>query len=194
MLTDQDKDKRESLGHKLLHSRAGCFGIVVATILILMLAAVLTVPSKETMTRRVNRAITICLTDNPRADNWDEALRNLSLIFDDDSTAIKVNKDVYEYVVKYNKVKVVRNTFTSEAIIVNNQFPNGTRVAIGVFGMVIPTINTHDLLMDFGEMRKEIGQQIIELKLESAPRPELNSVGLFNDSTDEYLDAGEEYR
>lgn len=181
MITDEDKYQREGFIHQLLHSCAGRLFIVGAIIGIILLTAALTVPSEETMTKNVNRAIAICLTESNDADKLDEAFRNVTMIFDDNSDSAKVDKVVMEFVKKYNRVKVKKNTFTSEAVIYNTQFPMGKSIAIGVFGMVIPTINNADLLKDFGVMRKEIGKKILELKLESAPEPELNSVGLTAD-------------
>lgn len=183
MLTDNDKYQNEGFFNQLMHSCAGRLIIVGAVIGIILLIAAFTIPSEETMTKKVNRAIAICLTENNNADKLDEAFRNATMIFDDESDSTKVDRVLMNFVNKYNKVKVEKHTFSAEAVIYNAQFPTGKSIAIGLFGMVIPTINNGDLLKDFGVMRKEIGQKILELRLESGPTvPELNSVGLTADS------------
>ena len=173
MLTDNDKYQNEGFFNQLIHSCAGRLIIVGAVIGIILLIAAFTIPSEETMTKKVNRAIAICLKEN----------KNATMIFDDESNSTKVDRVLMNFVNKYNKVKVEKHTFSAEAVIYNAQFPTGKSIAIGLFGMVIPTINNGDLLKDFGVMRKEIGQKILELRLESGPTvPELNSVGLTADS------------
>ena len=44
----------------------------------------------------------------------------------------------------------------------NNAIPNGKRVGLGVFGLVIPMLDYSDFIMRTGPIRKEYNQRIIQ--------------------------------
>jgi len=55
-----------------------------------------------------------------------------------------------------------RHTFYATARLVNNMHPEGVRVGVGVFGLIIPTVIYKDILLDVGPVHKGYNQKIIQ--------------------------------
>ena len=68
---------------------------------------------------------------------------------------------------KYNRVEIYHHTFFSTSYIISNFNSSGARAAIGVFGMVIPTVNFGDFILRNGPVRKEYNQRIIRQTITS---------------------------
>ena len=99
-----------------------------------------------------------------KGDVVDDYVRNLAFIFTTaDSTAIP--KDVLDAYYKYNRLESYRHTFYSTSYIYNNMHPEGTRIGIGIFGLIIPTVLYQDILLDVGPVHKgyeqKLNQQVI---------------------------------
>lgn len=154
--------KKESLGQMFIHSCLGQFIILVGVMVVLLIVAYFTVPTDKTMKARMAHGIRLCIEENAiaKSDKIDDAVRNMTAIFSTpdsvrDSIAIM---DFY----KYNRMEVYRHTFYSTVRVHNYMQAEGIRTGIGVFGMVIPTINFSDIILHVGPIRKEYNQQIIK--------------------------------
>ena len=77
-----------------------------------------------------------------------------------DST--EVNPELWETYKKLNRLEIYPHTFFKTARIINNIHPEGVRVGIGIFGIVIPTVKYSDLLMNTGAVRGDYNQKLIK--------------------------------
>ncbi len=137
------------------HSCFGKFVILAVFIGALMVLAIATVPSTEKMEREMADNIRQCIQENDsiQGDAIDDAIGNIGRIFTEaDSTAD--DKELMETFYKYNRVEIVRHTMYATARLYNNFRPEGVRVGIGMFGVVIPTVNFNDFLMRVGPVRR----------------------------------------
>ena len=58
-------------------------------------------------------------------------------------------------------MEIYHHPLYSTAYIFNNMHPEGVRIGVGVYGLVVPTLTFHDLLLDEGPMHKGYNQKII---------------------------------
>lgn len=155
-------NKKPSMAHSMVHS---CFGkmIILAVIFfVLLLVAYLTVPSDETMRYEMTDNIVQCVADNDsiKADGIDAFVNNIGYTFTyADSSQVK--SDVLATFNKYNKMEFYRHAFYSTAYVYNNFRPEGTRIGVGLFGLVIPTVKVSDLVLRVGPMHKGYDQKLI---------------------------------
>lgn len=155
-------NKKESIFHMFYHSCFGKFVILIGACLVLYIIAMLTVPSEQKMKDEMIDNIRQCIEANDSIKNdWiDDAVNNVGYIFTEaDST---VNKELMATFNKYNKLEIFRHTWYSTARIRNNFRTEGVRVGIGIFGVVIPTVNFNDFLMRVGPVRRDYDQKLIQ--------------------------------
>lgn len=155
-------NKQESVGQMFLNSCLGKCIIMAALVAVVLLIAHLTVPADDEMNSKISNDIRLCIEENAlaKSDKIDDVVRNATAIFAaPDSTA---DSTVMADFHKYNRIEVYRHTFYSTARIHNNLEIKGIRVGIGIFGMVIPTVNYGDLILQVGPVRKEYNRRIIE--------------------------------
>lgn len=146
-----------------------CLGrIVIAGVILLvaMLVAYFTAPKENDMNLEMTDNVMQCMEANSleKGDVVDDYVRNLTFIFTTaDSTAIP--KDVLDAYYKYNRLESYRHTFYSTSYIYNNMHPEGTRIGVGIFGLIIPTVLYQDILLDVGPVHKgyeqKLNQQVI---------------------------------
>jgi hypothetical protein len=72
------------------------------------------------------------------------------------------NKEIIENFEKYNKLEYYEHPFYATTLLHNNFKPDGIRVGIGIFGIVIPTVNFNDFLFRIGPMHKGYNQKILQ--------------------------------
>lgn len=134
---------------------------MVCVIAVLLLIAHLTVPSDQEVKDKVTHDIRLCIEENTiaRGDKIDDAVRNITAIFSNPDS-VSDNAAIEEFN-KYNNLEIYRHTFYSTARIHNYMKAGGIRAGIGIFGMVIPTVNFSDIILHVGPVRKEYNQQII---------------------------------
>ena len=147
-----------------------CMGRIVITGVILLVALLLayfTAPKESDMNLEMSDNIMQCLEVNSesKGDAVDDYVHNLAFIFTTaDSTMIP--KDVLDTYYKYNRLESYRHTFFSTSYIHNNMHPEGTRIGIGIFGIIIPTVLYEDILLEVGPVHKgyeqKLNQTIIE--------------------------------
>lgn len=146
-----------------------CLGrIIIAGVILLvaMLVAYFTAPKEDDMNMEMTDNIMQCLevnTDN-KGDVVDDIVHNLTFVFTTADTTM-IPKDLLETYYKHNRLESYRHTFFSTTYIHNNMHPEGTRVGVGVFGLIIPTVLYKDILLDVGPIHKgyeqKLNQQVI---------------------------------
>lgn len=154
---------KETIGHLFLHSCLGQLIIAGGIIGLLLLIARLTIPTDETINTRMTDSILRCIEENTRnkSDGIDDAVRNITDIFAT-TTETEDTLGVMDDFNKYNKLTIHHHTFYSTARLDNNRDMKGTRIGIGIFGMVIPTISYNDMILQVGPIHKEYNQPIIK--------------------------------
>ena len=141
-----------------------CLGrIIIAGVILLvaMLVAYFTAPKEDDMNMEMTDNIMQCLEVNSenKGDAVDDYVHNLAFVFTTaDSTMIP--KDILETYYKHNRLESYRHTFFSTTYIHNNMHPEGTRVGVGIFGIIIPTVLYQDILLDVGPVHKGYDQKL----------------------------------
>ena len=143
-----------------------CLGrIIIAGVILLvaMLVAYFTAPKEADMNLEMTDNIMQCLQENDsiKGDDIDDDVNNFGFIFTEADTT-QISEDVRKAYHMYNKLEVYRHTFYATTHLRNNLHPEGIRVGVGVFGLVIPTINYRDILLDVGPVHKGYNQRIIQ--------------------------------
>ena len=159
---NQNYKTNESVGKMFLHSCLGKFIIFAAILVVLFIIAVLTKPTDQEMRDEMNDNIMQCMemNDSIRGDQIDDFVHNIGFIFTSADTT-KVGKEWREVFDKYNRVEIYRHTFFTTAYVYNNILTEGSRVGIGAFGVVVPTMNFNDFLLRIGPMHKGYDQKLI---------------------------------
>ena len=160
----QDRGYRtnEPIRKAFMHSCLGKLVILGVFLLIALFVAYFTTPTEKEMLIEADDGIIECLiaNDSIKGDPIDDYVNNLgSIISVGDST--QVSEEVMKAYRMYNKLEAYRHTFYATARLVNNMHPEGVRVGIGMFGLIIPTVTYKDLLLDVGPVHKGYNQQII---------------------------------
>ena len=146
-----------------------CLGrIIIAGIILLvaLLIAYFTAPKEDDMNMEMTDNVMQCLEANSveKGDAVDDYVRNLAFIFTTADTTM-IPKDVLDAYYKYNRLESYRHTFYSTSYIHNNMHPEGTRIGVGIFGLIIPTVLYKDILLDVGLVHKgyeqKLNQQVI---------------------------------
>ena len=153
---------KETLAQQFYHTCLGKLIILAAFIGVLLVIAHFTVPDEETMMVEMEDNIRQCIeaNDSIKTDWIDDAINNIGYIF---TSADSIpNQEILDNFNKYNKMKYYRQTFYAKTLLHNNFKPEGIRVGIGVFGIVIPTVNFNDFLFRLGPMHKGYDQKPVQ--------------------------------
>lgn len=153
----------ETMTQAFSRSCLGKLLILAVVVVILLIIAYFTAPTEKEMREEINDDILQCMemNDSIRGDQIDDFVHNIGFIFTTaDST--KVGLEWREAFDKYNRLEINRHTFFTTAYIYNNILTEGSRVGIGVFGIVIPTMNFNDFLLRVGPMHKGYDQKLIK--------------------------------
>ena len=141
-----------------------CLGrIIIAGVIILvgLIVAYFTAPKESDMDAEMEDNLMQCLEVNEavKGDAVDDYVNNLTFIFTTADTAM-ISKEVLDTYHKYNRLESYRHTFFSTSYIHNNMHPEGTRVGVGIFGLIIPTVLYKDILLDVGPVHKGYEQKL----------------------------------
>ena len=141
-----------------------CMGrIIIAGVILLvaMLVAYFTAPKEDDMNMEMTDNIMQCLEVNSenKGDAVDDYVHNLAFVFTTADTTM-IPKDILETYYKHNRLESYRHTFFSTTYIHNNMHPEGTRVGVGIFGIIIPTVLYQDILLDVGPVHKGYDQKL----------------------------------
>jgi len=156
-------NKKQSLANEFTHSCLGKIIILAIVMFILSIVAIMTAPKEEVMIAYAEDNIRQCLQDNDsiKGDAIDDAVSNIGRTFTVADSTLD-NKEMVEACKKYNKIEAYRHTLYSTARIRNNRYPEGVRVGIGIFGLVISTICYDDLVLDLGPVRGKYNEPLIK--------------------------------
>jgi len=157
--------KRDSLFKEFRQSCLGRLIISVAILAILSLVAWLTKPSEETMRKEMGDNILewIQQNDSLNTDWIDDAVSNAGFTFTKADTVLTPeHKEMMAQFDKHNRLEYRDHTLFATMVIYNSFHIEGKRCGVGLFGLVIPTVNFNDFLLREGPMRKEYNQPIIK--------------------------------
>lgn len=146
--------------HAATHSCLGKLVILGVIVVVLLIIAYQTRPSVVTMQDEMMDNIVQCIQDNDslKTDKIDDAIHNVGYIFTRADSVI--DPSVIGAFHKYNRLESTEHSLYSTSRIYNNIHPSGVRVGIGLFGIVVPTVNYSDLLLRIGPIHKGYGTKI----------------------------------
>ena len=162
MYRDDNFKQKESVGQAFYHSCLGKLVILAIVIIILLLIAIFTKPSKTTMIAETTDGILECIENNDsiKGDKIDDYMSNFAHVFTTADTT-QINPDLMAGLRKYNRMEIHDHTFFRTAYIHNNVHPEGVRVAWGAYGLVLPTVTYSDLLLYIGKMHGDFNKAIL---------------------------------
>ena len=168
MQTNKSEYKKESLASEFMRSCLGKIIMLVAVILLLLLAAKMTIPSDESMMYGTLDGVCQCIEESHGVpgDKSDDIVRNGIATVSHETDSVKKDTILADFN-KFNRIEIYHHTFLSTAYIISNFNSRGARAAIGVFGLVIPTVNFNDFVLRNGPVRKEYNQRIIKQTITS---------------------------
>ena len=154
--------KNESPLQAFYHSCLGKLAILRGILILLFIVALMTKPTQEEMEMEMVDNILQCIqaNDSIQGDDIDDQVNNLNNVFSRADTA-KIHKDLLKSLKKNNRLEIYNHSFFRTAYILNNIYPQGVRVGIGMFGIVYPTVLYKDLLLNVGPMQKNYKDGII---------------------------------
>ena len=168
MQTNKSEYKKETLASEFMRSCLGKLLMLVAVILLLLLAAKMTIPSDESMMYGTLDGICQCIEESHGVpgDKSDDIVRNGIATVSHETDSLKKDTILADFN-KFNRIEIYHHPFFSTAYIISNFKSRGARAAIGVFGLVIPTVNFNDFVLRNGPVRKEYNQRIIKQTITS---------------------------
>ena len=144
------------------HSCLGRFVITAAVLGAVLFIAHITVPDRDTMIEEMEDNIRQCImaNDSIRTDGIDDAINNVGYTFTHADSTFDLS--LWETFLKYNRLEYHRHAFYATTRIVNNFHPDGIRSGIGIFSLVIPTVNYDDFILTVDSIHKGYGKELIK--------------------------------
>lgn len=166
--TNKSEYHKETLAAEIKKSCLAKVIMLVAVMLLLMLSAKLTIPSDEQMMYGTLDGVCQCIQDSHGVpgDKSDDIVRNGIATVNHETDSAKKDTILADFK-KFNRVEIYHHTFFSTAYIISNFNSRGARAAVGIFGLVIPTVNFNDFVLRNGPIRKEYNQRIIKQTITS---------------------------
>ena len=166
--TNKSEYHKETLAAEIKKSCLAKVIMLVAVMLLLMLSAKLTIPSDEQMMYGTLDGVCPCIQDSHGVpgDKSDDIVRNGIATVSHETDSAKKDTILADFK-KFNRVEIYHHTFFSTAYIISNFNSRGARAAVGIFGLVIPTVNFNDFVLRNGPIRKEYNQRIIKQTITS---------------------------
>ena len=160
---NRDVYKRETLFQQFYRSCLGKIIILTVVLAVLYVGGVMSVPSDETMRQATDAHVQQCIQDNQNTknDNLDEFFCNISRTFGTVDTTL-TNKESYQAFKSYNQLDVYRHASFATAYLRSNLHPQGIRVGVGIFGIVVSTVRYCDLVLDLGPARGNYNEKLIQ--------------------------------
>ncbi len=154
--------KRESAFRQFRRSCLGKLVMAIAFIALLLIIAWMTKPSEEKMRAEMldNIRQSIESRDSIEADWMDIVVSNVVHTFT--SADSLPNKERLELFNRYNKQEYYDNGFYSTVYVLHTLSSQEELAGIGIFGLVIPTVDFNKFLPREGPMHKEYGEQLIK--------------------------------
>jgi len=159
---NQNTYKKATVWQDFYHSCLGKIIILAIIIFVLFLLAIISKPSESMMRWQMTDNIHECIQDNDsiQQDQIDDYVGNLAHILTHADT-LQTDAEIWETYLELNRLEIYNHSFYRTARIINNVHPEGVRVGIGVFGIVIPTIKYSDLLLNTGRVRGNYNERLI---------------------------------
>lgn len=154
--------KKETVGQMFFNSCLGRLIIVFGILVAILFVAAISCPTAEEMNKEMLDNVRQCLAANDgiRGDRIDDTVNNIGYIFTDaDSLAAH---ELMEEFHKYNRMETYEHTFYTTTRLVHYRAPEGIRIGIGIFGMIIPTLVFDDMVLQEEPARKSYGGRIIK--------------------------------
>ena len=166
--TNKSEYHKETLAAEIKKSCLAKVIMLVAVMLLLMLSAKLTIPSDEQMMYGTLDGVCQCIQDSHGVpgDKSDDIVRNGIATVSHETDSAKKDTILADFK-KFNRVEIYHHTFFSTAYIISNFNSRGARAAVGIFGLVIPTVDFNDFVLRNGPIRKEYNQRIIKQTITS---------------------------
>mgnify|MGYP003462952630 FL=1 len=166
--TNKSEYHKETLAAEIKKSCLAKVIMLVAVMLLLILTAKLTIPSDEQMMYGTLDGVCQCIQDSHGVpgDKSDDIVRNGIATVSHETDSAKKDTILADFK-KFNRVEIYHHTFFSTAYIISNFNSRGARAAVGIFGLVIPTVNFNDFVLRNGPIRKEYNQRIIKQTITS---------------------------
>ncbi|MBQ9672698.1 MAG: hypothetical protein IJV34_07590 [Prevotella sp.] len=164
-----DYRTKETVWGMFYHSCLGKIIILGVLMGILTVIAYATCPSEQYMRDEMTDNIRQCIekNDSSQMDQIDSFLANIGYIF---TTADSVvDKELMNTFYRHNRLEVYNHGAYITMYVFNNLNAEGIRCGIGIFGVVIPTIDFNDLLLRVEPVRREYERKTIETVIEGEP-------------------------
>jgi hypothetical protein len=154
--------QKETMGHAFANSCLGRIVIFLCIIVVLLIIAIFTKPSKKVMAAEATDGVLECIENNDsiKGDKIDDYITNLAHIFTTADTT-QINSELLDGLKKYNRMEIHDHMFYRTAYLHNNVHPEGVRIAFGAYGLVLPTVTYDDLLLYIGKMHGEFNKAIL---------------------------------
>lgn len=154
--------QKDSFFQQFYHSCLGKVIILAVVAAVALVVARFSNPEEKFMFDETADNVRQCIEANINtpADKVDNIVNNIYATFThaDSLDAKEAMEDFW----KYNTIEVYKHFFFTTSYVHNNYLPGGKRAGIGIFGMVISTVEYNDLLLRVAPVRKEYNQQIIK--------------------------------
>ncbi len=161
---NRDTYKKETLFQEFYHSCLGKIIILIAIFFVLFIIAIFTVPTEQTMRDQTMNHIHACLQDNDGRtnDEIDEIFANVVRSYSEVDTTL-TKREMLKYLRAYNTIEVYEHTGYKTVYLHNARHPQGVRISVGIFTMVISTLYYSDMVLDLGPARGDFNQKLIEV-------------------------------
>ena len=145
-----------------MHSCLGKLVILAGILVFLCVIAYLTAPTQDEMASEMEDNVMQCLEENDsiKGDPIDDYVNNIGFVFTESETT-KIYPDLIKAYRDLNRMEIYHHPLYSTAYLFNNMHPEGIRVGVGAFGLIVPTLAFKDLLLNVGPMHKGYNQKII---------------------------------
>lgn len=146
----------DSLIHLFTHSCLGRLIMATAALAVLAVIASVTNPTEEQMRAEMDDNIRQCIEERDSlTDDWTETMvKNVRYMFTTADSIVTHPEDLHVFY-EFNTLACYDHTLFSTMYIHNSFHIEGKRCAVGIFGMVVPTVNFNDFLLREGPMFKE---------------------------------------
>lgn len=144
----------QTFTYMLTHSCLGRLSILAAVLIVLAVIAAITCPGEQRMRKQMIDNVRQCIEapDSTRTDAMDDFVNNIVYTFTEAGS--NVDKELLQSFNKFNRMEYHNYGIYSTMMLYNNFRTEGTLCGVGVFGLVIPTINFDDLLMHAGPIHQ----------------------------------------
>lgn len=154
----------DSLISMFLGTCLGKIVLALGILLALTIVAWITCPSDAHMRERINDDLVQCIqrNDSVRLDPVDEIVANVAFFFTKADSSL--DRSVEMAFRKYNRTEIYNHGIYTTMFLFNNANAEGSRCALGVFGMVFPLLSYGDILLSVEPMRREYKPKPVELE------------------------------